>query len=136
MKRAEEQERNALSQRVEQWREHREGARERIPEQLWNAAVEVARSQGVYATSKALRFNYANLKERVELSQSTERVERGEKYEVTQFIELATGELGGGGSKTVIELLGRSGGRVRIDVSGTSRVDVVGLAQAFWRHEA
>lgn len=135
MKRAVEVELSALSKRVELWREHREGARERIPEELWNAAVVVARAQGVYATSKALRFNYANLKERVELSQSTEGAERGEKYEATRFIELGTGELGSS-SKTVVELLGRSGGRVRIDVSGTSSVDVVGLAQAFWRHEA
>ncbi len=135
MKRAAEVELSALSRRVELWREHRGGARGRIPEELWNAAVVVARAQGVYATSKALRFNYANLKERVELSQSTEGAECGEKYEVTRFIELGTREFGSA-SKTVVELLGRNGGRVRIDVSGTSSVDVVGLAQAFWRHEA
>lgn len=136
MRRAVEEELIALSQRVEQWRERREGGRERIPEELWNAAVVVARARGVYATSKALRFNYTHLKERVELSQSTERAERREQDEGTRFIELGAGVLGGGSSKTVVELWGRSGGRVRIDVSGQSGVDVVGLAQAFWRHEA
>lgn len=135
MKRAVDGKLSALSERVERWRERREGARERIPEDLWNAAVVVAHVEGVYATSKALRFNYASLKERVALSESKERGEPCEKSEAMSFIELGTGELGGG-SKTVVELVGRSGGRVRIDVSGTSGVDVVGLAQAFWRHEA
>lgn len=135
MKRAVEGKLGALCERVERWRERREGARERIPEDLWNAAVVVARVEGVYATSKALRFNYANLKDRVELSESKERGESRETSEAMPFIELGTGESGGG-SKTVVELVGRNGGRVRIDVSGTSGVDVVGLAQAFWRHEA
>jgi len=38
-------------------------------------------------------------------------------------------------SKTVVELVGTSGARMRIDVTGASRVDVVGLAQAFWSRE-
>jgi hypothetical protein len=135
MKRAVVGELSALRERVDQWRKHRDGARERIPEELWDAAVVLARARGLYATSKALRFNYANLKERVELSESQERGERREKIEAAPFIELGTGQLGGG-SKTVVELVGRSGGRVRIDVSGTSGVDIVGLAQAFWRNEA
>ena len=37
--------------------------------------------------------------------------------------------------KTVVEIVGTGGARMRIDVTGTSRVDVVGLAQAFWSRE-
>ena len=37
--------------------------------------------------------------------------------------------------KTVVELVGTGGARMRIDVTGASRVDVVGLAQAFWSRE-
>lgn len=121
----------ALCERVEQWREHREGSRSRIPEELWTAAVGVARVEGVYATCRALRFDYARLKERVEQAQSEERG-RGA---AAAFVELGAGQLGGTG-KAVVELVGRRGGRMRIDVSGTSSVDIVGLAQAFWSHES
>src|SRR5580700_4056843 len=55
----------ALHRRVEHWRAHRDGGRSMIPEDLWNAAVEVARVAGVHATSKALRFNYYSLKDRL-----------------------------------------------------------------------
>jgi hypothetical protein len=37
--------------------------------------------------------------------------------------------------RTVVEFVGTRGGRMRIDVTGMSRVDVVGLAQAFWSCE-
>lgn len=46
------------------------------------------------------------------------------------FIEVAMSAIGGGG-RTVVEFLGRHGDRMRVDVAGG--VDVVGLAQAFWR---
>ena len=39
------------------------------------------------------------------------------------------------GGQTVVELVGTGGARMRIDVTGTSHVDVVGLAQAFWSRE-
>ncbi len=123
---------SVLRERVERWRERREGARGRIPEELWRAAVGVARVEGVYATSKALRFNYYSLKARLDEAGSEEL---GERIEGAAFVELAPGQLGGCG-KTVVELVGRKGGRLRIDVSGTSGVDVVGLAQAFWSHES
>ena len=54
-----------LRGRVEHWRTHREGGRSMVPEVLWNAAVEVARVEGVHATAKALRFNYYSLKDRL-----------------------------------------------------------------------
>jgi hypothetical protein len=135
MKRAVVVELSALRERVERWRERREGTRARIPEELWNAAVGVARVEGVYATCRALRFNYYSLKDRVNLAESKEGAERGEKIEGAAFVELGAAELGGGG-KTVVELVGRNGGRMRIDMSGAIRVDMVGLVQAFWSHEA
>ena len=131
MKQADVKDLSTLCKRVEHWREHREGARSRIPEELWEAAVGVALVEGVYPTCRALRFDYARLKERVEQAESKARG-RGT---ATAFVELDAGHLGGSG-QTVVEFVGRRGGRVRIDVSGTSRVDVVGLAQAFWSHES
>jgi len=36
-----------------------------MPEELWQEAVEVARVEGVYATSRVLRIDYCRLKERL-----------------------------------------------------------------------
>jgi hypothetical protein len=128
----------ALRGRVEHWRAHRDGGRSRVPEDLWNAAVEVARVAGVHATSKALRFNYYSLKDRLVRADSTALTPRKPDREAT-FVEVQmparpslAPQQEAVSDKTVVELVGTGGARMRIDVSGTSRVDVVGLAQAFW----
>jgi hypothetical protein len=115
-----------------------------VPEDLWNAAVVVARVEGVHATSKALRFNYYSLKDRLVRADSAALTRRKPERDAT-FVEVKMPSLASVPSlsprestvddKTVVELVGRRGGRMRIDVTGTSRVDVVGLAQAFWSRE-
>ena len=130
----------ALCGRVEHWRAHREGGRSMVPEELWNAAVEVARVEGVHATSKALRFNYYSLKDRLVRADSTALARRKPDRDAT-FVEVQMPSLplapreSAVNDKTVVELVGTGGARMRIDVTGTSRVDVVGLAQAFWSRE-
>src|SRR3989442_9485225 len=52
-----------LSQRLEAWR----GAnppRTRLPEPIWEAAVEMAQRHGLHCTTKALRMDYTRLKKR------------------------------------------------------------------------
>jgi hypothetical protein len=134
----------ALCGRVEHWRAHRDGGRSMVPEDLWNAAVEVARVAGVHATSKALRFNYYSLKDRLVRADSAALTQRKPGREAT-FVEvqmparpslpLLAPRQEAVSDKTVVELVGTGGARMRIDVIGTSRVDVVGLAQAFWSRE-
>jgi hypothetical protein len=151
--------------RVAAWRGESGGRGSRIPEGLWKAAVEVAQVEGVWATAKALRFNYEGLKvrarqdggglavERVRRSGGAKRAAvavtndldrgasraaetRARRTEVpssgsagAQFIALDMGHLGGAG-RTVIDLVGRNGERMRLDVAGG--VDVAGLVQTFW----
>jgi hypothetical protein len=121
-----------LCGRVERWRERREGARARVPEELWNAAVEVARVEGVHATAKAIRFNYYSLKDRVAQAPSEAMVTK--EAAATPFVEVQMPALDARGDSTVVELVGRRGDRMRI-VAGAGAVDVVGLAQAFWGRE-
>lgn len=123
----------ALRERVEQWRQQRGSRGERIPEELWNAAVEAARVEGVHATCRALRFNAYSLQARMPPEPSEGR---SETSETGAFVELSMGQLGCGGGKTVVDLVGPRGGRMRIDVTGTSPVDIVALAQAFWSRES
>lgn len=115
----------ALQRRVERWRRAGGGRGSRIPEKLWSEAVAVSRTAGLYATARALRFNYENLKRRAR------RAARQPKKHETEFVAVRLPEVGTG-LKAVIALVGRDGEQVRIEVSGGSAMDMVALAQAFW----
>lgn len=130
-----------VRKRVEGWRRTGGGRGSRIPDQLWEEAVSVAEEHGVYATSKALRFNYYSLKDRMDATlaapKKKKRAPRRDEpgKDRPRFVELPMGCLGSAGDRAVIELLGERGDRMRIEVAGSSQLNVVSLAQAFWRRE-
>lgn len=114
-----------VQRRVELWRERGGGKGTPMPEELWEAATEVARAEGLYATSRALRVEYKRLKQRVTSPEiSTKTSSAG-----SSFVELDMSQLCGA-CKTVIEVCGRAGDRMRVEVTGTQTVDLVGLTQA------
>lgn len=51
--------------RFEEWRRNRKG-KARIPAELWSAAVEVARKEGINRTARGLHVAWDDLKRRVE----------------------------------------------------------------------
>ena len=110
---------------VDRWRRNGGGQGQRMPEELWQEAVELAREEGLYATSRALRVDYSRLKERL----STTRMGSDGDGRKPAFMELDLGQLHGGG-KAVVELSGRDGSRMRIEV--VAAVDVMGLVRTFW----
>lgn len=120
---------SALRDRMEGWRRTRGGKRTRIPEELWSAAVDVARAEGVYPTSKALRLDYYDLKGRVDRA--------GQPGVTTSpaFVELEPVMKLSGTGKAVLELEGPRGDRMRIEVTGMSTVDVATLARTIWSGE-
>ncbi len=139
---------NDLGRRVAEWREKHGGRGSRIPDELWKDAGLVAKVEGVWATAKALRFNYEALRDRVRQGGSSRAVvkvprktggtaaTRARRTEVppggsagASFIAFELGQLGGAG-RTVIDLLSRHGDRMRVDVAGG--VDLAGLVETFW----
>lgn len=130
-----------VQRRVEHWRKGHGGRGSRIPEELWQAAVGAAEVSGVYATSRALRFNYERLKTRLVQAESgssacgtpVESAGPADGTHGSGFVALEMGSVLTG--KTVIELVGRGGERMRIDITG-SAVDLVGLAQTFWSQQS
>ena len=119
----------SVQQRVERWRKRGGGKGSRMPEELWREAAEVARVEGVYVVSRALRVDYNRLKSRV--SSKDEALTRAASNGSDgAFVELETSQICGG-CKTVIELVGRAGDRMRLEVAGKPEVDIVGLTQAF-----
>ena len=150
MKRKESREMEALRERVETWRQQGGGRGSLIPEELWNGAVRVAGINGMWATSRALQFNYERLRKRVDGAKGSE--DRGSKVsaalalpeecrpvgyrerasggKAARFVSLDMGALGGA-PKTVIDLISEHGDRMRVEVPSGS-VDVVSLVDRFW----
>jgi len=116
----------AVRRRVEAWRRSSGGRGSRIPEVLWKEAVGVAGVAGLYATARALRLNYERLKERAGQAAGTQ------SGNASRFVALELPQLNAG-AKLVVALVGRDGEQVRIELSGASGMDVVALAQTFWK---
>ena len=115
---------NAVRTRFEIWRQTREG-KARIPDELWSAAVEVARRDGVNQTATALHLDGGKLKRRM--------METGpvpDKRMPPAFVEMMVPQAVGA-SECTIELEGRNG-KLRIDWKGATAADLAGLSRALW----
>lgn len=118
-----------VQRRVEAWREGGGGRGTPMPEELWQAAAEVARVEGLYSTSRALRIEYKRLKQRVA---STAMSSTQASSVSSSFVELGVSQICGACMcKTVIEICGGEGDRMRVEVTGTQAVDLIGLTQTF-----
>jgi len=127
-----------LSQKIEQWRNHRPRTRA-MPEELWEQACEAARTLGVGHVSKALKLGYARLRER----SSGLEVRRAESDRQARTASVASGEfveLSGfpsvrslpGVEEAVVEVAAPDGTRLTIRLKGST--NVVALVNALrWR---
>jgi hypothetical protein len=110
--------------RFENWRQNRQG-KQPIPDELWSAAVEVARRDGVNAAAAALHLDGGKLKRRMLAADSVP----GKAMPPT-FVELMTPptvDL----RECTIELEGRKG-KLRIHWKGATPADVATLSRALW----
>ena len=110
--------------RFEQWRQTREG-KARIPDELWSAAAEVARRDGVNRTAAALHLDGGKLKRRMAALEVGSR-----EAPVPAFVELMTAGSSGRPEYT-IELEGRQG-KLRIVCKGATAAELAGLSRALW----
>jgi hypothetical protein len=114
-----------LSQRLEEWRSANP-PRTRLPESIWEAAVEMAQRHGLHCTTKALRMDYMRLKKRLPAGTQPPR------STPPAFLELlappATGSV-----ECVVELES-AGDRMRVSMKGAA-LDWASLLQA-WRGAA
>src|SRR5579885_664870 len=78
-----------LQRQLEQFRSTRP-ARTKLPESLWQAAVELARQHGIYAVAHPLRLDYTRLKQRLNGIPSRSRKPKADK---PAFVELI-GKIG------------------------------------------
>ena len=111
--------------RLERWRATRR-AGVPMPEELWAAAIKVARRHGVYPTARALGLEYNKLKR---LAQSSGRAQKG--LPAPTFVELI-GAPPAAGAHCRIEMQGPGGGTMRIELPTASAELVVNLCRVVW----
>lgn len=108
--------------RFEAWRQNRQG-RERIPDELWSAAIELARKNGINQTAAELHLDGGKLKRLM-----AGKVTSGKS--APAFVELLP-PRGVSLPECSIELEGRRG-KIRIQLKGASASDLAGLSRALW----
>ena len=114
-----------LQRQLEQFRSAQPG-RTKLPESLWQAAVELARQHGVYPVAHPLRLDYTRLKERLGGSPTLRR-----KVTKPAFVELIApvrAQL----EECVIEFESSGGSKMRVQWKATAPPDWTTLLQA-WR---
>jgi hypothetical protein len=111
---------------LEEWRSANP-PRTRLPEPMWEAAVEMAQRHGLHCTTKALRMDYMRLKKRLPAGTQPPRP----RPAAPAFLELLASPTGLG--ECVVELES-VGGKMRVSLKGVP-LDWCGLLQA-WRGAA
>jgi hypothetical protein len=118
----------ALRSRFERWRRTRK-SKTPIPEELWSAAVELARQHGISRTAAPLRLDGGKLK-RLVLAAS-----RGSRRPAPpRFVELPalTGVPSGWSvAEYTLELEGHNR-KLRIQCKGASAAELAALSRALW----
>ena len=110
--------------RFEEWRRNRKG-KAAIPDDLWAAAVEVARREGVSRTSTELRVEWNHLKRRMAVAQR-----KSAQPKPPRFVELVAPpeqDL----PECAIELEGHSC-KLRIQLKGASASYLAMLSRKLW----
>ena len=115
-----------LQRQLDQFRSTQPG-RTKLPESLWQAAVELAREHGVYSVAHPLRLDYMRLKKQL----GGPPIRRQKKATKAAFIEL-TPPGRTQFEECVIELESSGGNKMRIQWKTTAPPDWTNLLRA-WR---
>jgi hypothetical protein len=102
--------------------------RSRLPESLWDAAVELARQHGVYAVAHSLRLDYVGLKKRLGVTSHGQR-----NTAKPAFVELMTPPTVL--PECIMEFETPTGAKMRIQWKASTPPDWASLLRA-WREIA
>ena len=106
---------------LENWRSTKR-PRSRIPDVIWTKAVKLALRYGLHRTARALRLDYARLKE-----QSGIGTEKKAELGFVEWMRPAAS-----GPECVIEFESGRGKKMRIELRGADAPDLAALGRTFW----
>ena len=112
----------AAQKQVERWRTTRKKAG-RMPEELWDLAVELSKVYGLNPIARALGLDYYSLKRRRVAADSFSQ-------SAPAFVEVDM-TTSGGSKGCVLEFEERRGAKLTVRLDGT--VDVIALVESFWK---
>lgn len=131
-RRAEPPQLHPLAQRLNAWRACRTRG-QRIPDELWKAAADLARVHGLSRTSSALKLSYYDLKRRLVAA----RIQRKGRLTPAPFVEVAPPALAPElGERGTVELVQASGARLTLRLPNPSASDLLALVPLFLRHRS
>jgi hypothetical protein len=140
----------SLGQRIDLWRQQRQ-KKGSMPDRLWQQAVELAHTHGIYATARDLPVDYGTLRSKVERARqpsattvdgelaSTEGVPiEEEPAPPFHFVEVRAAERlePGTAREVTVELVAPDGASLTIRQSGGSSFDVATVVESFRRRGA
>ena len=118
----------SVARRLSAWRSTRQRG-QRIPEDLWNAAVTLARSHGLNPTASALKLNYYDLQRRL----GSAPVHGGAAPVPPGFVELAAPSPATRTYGATLELVRPSGSRVILRLTGDHPAELRPVVELFLR---
>jgi 2-iminoacetate synthase ThiH len=113
--------------RFERWRRDHPG-RQRIPEELWVAAVKLAQQVGVNRTAKMLRLGYESLKQHMPADSAVgANCQRAPQF--VEVLPLSSATM----PECCVELENERGAKIRIQLRGAAMGELSNLTRLFWR---
>ena len=117
-----------VQKQFDAWRKTR-AHRTPIPDQLWKAAVSLARSHSVSKVSKTLRVHYTELQKRVNPEVSVKTAPDPPAAPIN-FVEYPMPM--DHKSECLVEMENHHGDKMRIFLSGERTLDLLSLGRSFW----
>lgn len=124
---------NLARERITSWRQTRKSRGDRIPADLWDEAVALAKEVGIQPIRRALGLQYTKLRELVDKPASKEREANSSRNE--KFLELDIAPFFGTTTNLgpVVEVFSSDGARMKVQYSQGNELNLLGLIEAFRR---
>jgi len=120
----------ALGRRLAAWRRAHGGRGRRLPEEIWDDAVRLAREGDLGAVARALRLRPEALARRVRSTGGGPATRREAR---PSFVEVRPLPVSGPAGACQVELIAADGARVRVQLHDPAAVDLVALAGGLLR---
>ena len=125
-----------VQSKFEAWRKTKKHQREKIPEELWQAAEDLIGFYKISEITKTLRLKGNDFKKHMK-NNDLNKVSAIVKSNMTEFFELKPYNCNHLTmfQECTIEMQDQDGSKMRIYVNGANSIDIINLTKIFWSKE-